>query len=522
MSSSQPREQRAQNNEAFELRQYMTPEEQAELDRLLWSPAVEVPRYRRDPVAFAREVLHMDLAPYQQKVLRLLVEKRRVCFRSLHGAGKTTIAAAAILWFVGVHDECKVPTTASAWRQLTDFLWPEIHKWALNADWWRVGLKVRDGKELMKLRLQFSSNRFAFAISSNDEAKIEGAHSAAIMYVFDEAKAIIPAIWDAAEGALGTENAFALALSTPGDNSGRFFEIQTDRDKYSAWATVYATIEEVIAAGRTTQEWLEGRAREWGVDSVMYKRRALGQFAEDAGDTLIPLHLVERAQERWWVLVQKTKDLIDQGVDEKEAEEQVWGPMTHLGVDPAREGVDKTGWSFRHSLAIRKVERTDESDTMVTAGITIRHMQNNTAEARIDTNGLGAGVFDRVRDVWKQGKLRQPKEKNLPVIPINSAHGTKARDRSGEMTFNRMRDFLWWNMRELLDAKDSQIALPPDDNLTRDLTAPKWTTTSSGKIQVEQKPDIKKRIGRSPDVGDATIMAFAPDTMPYKPLVGML
>jgi hypothetical protein len=122
--------------------------------------------------------------------------------------------------------------------------------------------------------------------------------------------------------------------------------------------------------------------------------------------------------------------------------------------------------------------------------------------------------------VWNQGKLRQPKEKNLPVIPVNSAHGTKARDRSGQMTFNRMRDFLWWNMRELLDDKDSQIALPPDDNLTRDLTAPKWTTTSSGKIQVEQKPDIKKRIGRSPDVGDATIMAFAPDTMPYKPLVG--
>ena len=524
MGSNQPQSERDAHKDAIELWQYMTPEEQAEATKLLWNPEAEIIRYRKDPVAFATEVLHMALAPYQEKVLRLLVETRRVCFRSLHAAGKTAMAAAAILWFVGVHEECKVPTTASAWRQLTDFLWPEIHKWALTADWWRVGVKVQKGKELMKLRLEIgeSGNRFAFAISSNDEAKIEGAHSGAIMYVFDEAKAIIPAIWDAAEGALGTKDAYALALSTPGDSNGRFYEIQTDRDKYSAWSTVYATIDEVIAAGRTSLEWLETRKREWGESSVMFRRRALGQFCEDSGDTLIPLHLVEAAQERWYALKAKIDALVVTGMSESEAEQMVVGPMTHLGVDPAREGVDKTGWALRHSTVIKKVERTDESDLMVTAGITIRHMQNNTAEGRIDTNGLGAGVFDRVRDVWKQGKLRKPKEKLLPLIPINTAHGTKARDRSGEMTFNRMRDFLWWNMRELLDAKDSQIALPPDEHLTRDLTAPKWTTTSSGKIQVEQKPDIKRRLGRSPDVGDAVIMAFAPDIMPYKPLVGLI
>ena len=44
--------------------------------------------------------------------------------------GKTTIAAWLILWFAPTRDgnpkyeDWKIPTTASAWRQLTKFLWP--------------------------------------------------------------------------------------------------------------------------------------------------------------------------------------------------------------------------------------------------------------------------------------------------------------------------------------------------------------------------------------------------------------
>ena len=39
----------------------------------------------------------------------------------------------------------------------------------------------------------------------------------------------------------------------------------------------------------------------------------------------------------------------------------------------------------------------------------------------------------------------------------------------------------------------SPVALPPDDMLTGDLTAPKWRVTSGGRIQVESKDEIRKR-----------------------------
>ncbi len=57
----------------------------------------------------------------------------------------------------------------------------------------------------------------------------------------------------------------------------------------------------------------------------------------------------------------------------------------------------------------------------------------------------------------------------------------------------------------------SQIALPPDTTLMADLASTKFTTgTQGGKlvIQAERKEDVVPRLGRSPDRGDAVVMAF--------------
>ena len=49
---------------------------------------------------------------------------------------------------------------------------------------------------------------------------------------------------------------------------------------------------------------------------------------------------------------------------------------------------------------------------------------------------------------------------------------------------------------------------PDDDLLIGDLVAVHWKDQSGGKILVEPKADIKERIGRSTDYGDAVVMAF--------------
>ena len=50
-----------------------------------------------------------------------------------------------------------------------------------------------------------------------------------------------------------------------------------------------------------------------------------------------------------------------------------------------------------------------------------------------------------------------------------------------------------------------------DPMLIGDLTAPRWREMAGGKILIESKDDISKRLGRSTDVGDSIVMAFWED-----------
>ena len=121
----------------------------------------------------------------------------------------------------------------------------------------------------------------------------------------------------------------------------------------------------------------------------------------------------------------------------------------------------------------------------------------------MDAIGIGAGVTDRLREL------------QVPVVGFTASAGTKRTDASGEFTFLNLRAAAWWNMREMLDpARGSTMMLPDDEMLKADLTAPKWKVRSGAKIQIESKDDIRKRLGRSTDSGDATIQAFDNDASP--------
>ena len=61
---------------------------------------------------------------------------------------------------------------------------------------------------------------------------------------------------------------------------------------------------------------------------------------------------------------------------------------------------------------------------------------------------------------------------------------------------------MWWTLRQ--DLQRGLIGLPMDSELQSDLITPKWTTRN-GKIVVEAKEDIRKRLGRSPNKGDAVV-----------------
>jgi len=65
---------------------------------------------------------------------------------------------------------------------------------------------------------------------------IEGAHAESLLYIFDESKSIAAPVFDAAEGAFaGPGEVFALAQSTPGEPSGRFYDIHARASGLEDW-----------------------------------------------------------------------------------------------------------------------------------------------------------------------------------------------------------------------------------------------------------------------------------------------
>jgi hypothetical protein len=113
----------------------------------------------------------------------------------------------------------------------------------------------------------------------------------------------------------------------------------------------------------------------------------------------------------------------------------------------------------------------------------------------VDVIGIGAGVYDKLR------------ENKFNATAFNASEKSEHQDRSGEYGFINRRSEGWWTLREILDPSfGATLALPPDDILIGDLTAPHWRVVSGGKIQVESKDDIKERIGRSQPTAATRLM----------------
>lgn len=472
----------------------------------LFTTSAKRNRWMYDPATWAREVIDWGpeggLTVYQNDVVTRLAQKRRVAARGPHGLGKSTTASIVVLWFATTREaagvDWKVITTASAWRALTTYLWPEIHKWSRRIRWDVLGRSpFSDVSELLTLNLKLVHGA-ASAVASNKAELIEGAHADSLLYVIDEGKVVPDATWDAIEGAFsggrsdGLPEAFALAISTPGPPAGRFYDIHSRRPGLEDWDTRHVTLDEAIAAGRISREWAEQRARQWGRDSAMYANRVLGEFHASDEDSVIPLAWVEAAVERW-------RTWVDEGRP----------PLTGVrftGVDVARAGGDSTILAHRIGPAIASLEAHDREDTMqTTARVQAARGEGDDAPVPVvDSIGVGGGVVDRLREL------------RVPVLAYTGSAGTKARTRDREWGFTNVRSAAYWRMRELLDpAFGSEIMLPDDDLLLSDLTTPTWDVTTGvpPKIKVEPKDDVTARLGRSPDRGDAVVMSFWADTM---------
>jgi hypothetical protein len=196
---------------------------------------------------------------------------------------------------------------------------------------------------------------------------------------------------------------------------------------------------------------------------------------------VIPTEWVRAAQRRWL------------------ERERPKTPLTAVGIDPARGGRDNMSMAKRYDNWFD--ELTWWPGVAVPDGPTGAALVQQAlgtekpSEINVDVGGVGSATFDSLSSMFED------------VHPLNMASASEYRDKSGALKMRNLRSEMYWRMRDNLDPLGGMdIALPPGNEILADLCSAHYKLTVSG-VQLEEKEDIKKRIGRSPDKGESLLYA---------------
>lgn len=220
---------------------------------------------------------------------------------------------------------------------------------------------------------------------------------------------------------------------------------------------------------------------------------------EDDAMQVIPTAWIDAAMDRW------SRDPRSKGLAAK-------GRMDSLGVDPAAGGRDFFVISPRHDTWFDDLTRVPGHevgiDGTIGAGRVVA-IRRDGAPVHTDVIGWGSAVHTALNGNGVQ---------SVPVIASNKSH---ERSLEGNLPFANKRAEITWRLREALSPNAPRPAFLPDDvKLRADLAAYRWKFTTQG-ILIESKDEMKKRLGRSPDDGDAVCLANMA-TVPIDTMLSLL
>jgi len=431
-------------------------------------------RHASDPAAWVRDRLGEHLWSAQREIAASVVEHRHTAVPSCHASGKSHLASRLVAFWLMTRPDAFVVTTAPTWSQVASIIWryvSELHAKSklpgtitLDAQWrWSDGRLVALGRKP----------------ADDDQAAFQGLHARHLLVVIDEASGVPKALWDAAESLATNPAARILALGNPDSPASVFADVCAPGSGWNvirvdAFSTPAFTGEKVPARLLellVSPTWVEERRKRWGETSPLYVAKVLAEFPDSDENALISPTLIRAAQDRE----------LPPGVD-----------PGRYGCDIARSGRDETMIYRHHDGVVRLEHRSHGADLMQTTGEIARLLRANPkVSAIVDVIGLGAGVFDRLR------------EQGLPVTAFNASERAWRPDK-----FANRRAEAWWATREAFI--DGELDLDPDDDeLAAQLGAVRFGIDSRGRILIEGKDQMRKRSLPSPDRADALVMAVA-------------
>jgi len=441
--------------------------------------------YADNPVGWVRERLRQVVWSKQREIMLSIRDNRRTAVRSCHGVGKSHTASLVAAWWLDTHPpgEAFVVTSAPTFAQVRAILWRYIR---------RVHRRGKLAGRVNQTEWHMEDELVAFGRkpADHDESAFQGIHARYVLVILDEACGIPEQLWVAADALTTNADCRILAIGNPDNPASHFRKVCLPGSGWhvigiSAFESPNLTGEEVpeaVAQALVGREWVEEKATEWGEDNPLYKSKVLGEFSEDAPNKVVRASDVARCR-----IDPETKPM---AADLEPVE---------LGVDVGGGGDETVIRERRGRRAGREwrahTDRPEKIAPMVIAAI----KESGATTVKVDSIGVGFGVIGELRNLAAQGKH------TAHIIGVNVGEKSSKPDK-----YKNLRAEIWWDLARGLSERGGWdlSAMENADTTVAQLLEPLWQADAQGRIQVEPKDEIRKRLGRSPDNADALLLAF--------------
>lgn len=489
--------------------------------RLKAKPCSPLSAYQTRPQDYAHDILGVTLTLDQDEMLQSVLENRRTLVKASHAVGKTFTAAVATSWWYDCWSQHISYITAPTWEQSFGLTFKQLKtlRRARQLPGVMLDRVIRDADKNRE------GDHYVKALNAEKGEGFQGEHSAPILIVIEEGVGVPKYIWDAIGGLMTHPANRIFAIGNPTDEATEFglasesisyhtmsisalnhpniqaelkceavpfpdavrllwlyemLEKECERvDKLVDDAFAFVALPEIKKA-------LNGRPAEnekWiYMPTAYFQGRVLGEFPTQADQQVIPKAWLRNQQP----LEPSTAD------------------PPEIGCDVARFGDDRTTIFTRRGACVyaaREIRKMDNPEVEAALKQAAREapsltgIQVDPKEIRIKidvTGGLGTGPYDYL----KLGGYK--------AIAVNSS--SKAHN---EEQYKNKRSELWFDTRDRAKEKRldlSRLRKDIRERLERELSAPKYKAPSQ-KV-VEDKAQMKARLGYSPDLADGLNLAF--------------
>lgn len=430
-------------------------------------------------------------------ILEGLANWEDVGVESATGTGKSFLGACIVLWFLACWSGARIFTFAPKEDQLRLYIWAEIAKlWPQFQRHFPTAVRSD-----LRIRMDGTDNWAAFgysvAVGADEQVatNAQGMHARDLLMIYEETPGIHPAVMAAGANTCTAPHNLRLALGNPDNQLDTLHQFCTRQGVRHVRISGYdhpnvVTGNADVVPGAVSIPSIDERRIDPGEDTPLFQSRVRGMSPEQATDALIKLEWLKRAAARWEAL--KERGQLHLGTPAK-------------GVDVANSpNGDEAAIADGCGSTLLEIRTFACPDSNVLGSDVVKEMKAGGVAQEyvgVDPVGVGAGTVNEA--ARQKVMVRKLNGAYKPVAKAERApDGSTYEWISDANTYNNLRSQMYWQMRE--DLRQDRLAVPNDPKLFRELIEVKYVI-ANGKVVVESKEDLVKRLGKSPNRGDAAI-----------------